>query len=158
INNNEVKLFKNVFQPDLKHPQTLAIIGLIQPSGSLIPVSEMQSRWFAQLMKGDKKLPTKQKMLSEIEEDIKAINDRYYASKRHTIQIEYIPYMDKLASYVGCKPNLFRIAITDVKLWFQLIFGPIMSYQYRLTGPNHWAGARDALLTYKQRFIAPFKC
>ncbi|RWS18949.1 dimethylaniline monooxygenase [N-oxide-forming] 2-like isoform X3 [Leptotrombidium deliense] len=39
-----------------------------------------------------------------------------------------------------------------------LIFGPIMSYQYRLTGPNQWAGARDALFTYKQRFIAPFKC
>ncbi|RWS20142.1 flavin-containing monooxygenase-like protein [Leptotrombidium deliense] len=56
----------------------------------------MQSRWFAQLTKGDQKLPTKQEMLSEIEKDIKAINDRYYASKRHPIQVEYIPFMDKL--------------------------------------------------------------
>ncbi|RWS20143.1 hypothetical protein B4U80_02826, partial [Leptotrombidium deliense] len=60
INNNEVKLYKNVLQPNLKHPQTFAIKGMIQVSGSFIPVSEMQSRWFAQLMKGDQKLPTKQ--------------------------------------------------------------------------------------------------
>ncbi|RWS19718.1 dimethylaniline monooxygenase [N-oxide-forming] 5-like protein, partial [Leptotrombidium deliense] len=89
--------------------------------------------------------------------DTKTVKSRYYASKRHTIQVAYIPYMDLLASYVGCKPNLFRIAVTDVKLWSHLIFGPSMSYQYRLTGPNQWIGARDALLNYKQRFMAPFK-
>ncbi|RWS23152.1 dimethylaniline monooxygenase [N-oxide-forming] 5-like protein [Leptotrombidium deliense] len=158
VNNNEVNLFKNVFQAALKHAHTLAIIGLCQPSGSFFPIAEMQSRWFALLMKGDIKLPKKEEMLKIIEEDTKAVKRRFYTSKRHTIQIGYIPYMDLLATYIGCKPNLFRIALTDVKLWFQLIYGPMMSYQYRLTGPNQWVGARDALLNYKQRFVAPFKC
>lgn len=50
--NNEVELYKYMFPPKLKHPHTLAAIGLIQAVGPAIPVSEIQSRWFVQLMKG----------------------------------------------------------------------------------------------------------
>lgn len=50
--NDKIDLFKSTFQPRLTHPHTLAIIGLIQPFGPLIPISEMQCRWFAQLMAG----------------------------------------------------------------------------------------------------------
>ncbi|RWS24687.1 hypothetical protein B4U80_09456 [Leptotrombidium deliense] len=155
--NNKVQLFKNTFQPNLKHPYTLAIIGLIQPIGAIFPIAEMQSRWFALLMKGKRKLPKKEEMLRIMDEDMKAIEKRYYSSGRHTIQVDFIPFMDLIATYVGCKPNLFRYAITDHKLWFQLLFGPCMPYQYRLTGPNQWDGARDAILNYKERYQAPFK-
>lgn len=40
---NDVQLYKYVFPPHLRHP-TLAIIGLIQPDGSLLPIAEMQVR------------------------------------------------------------------------------------------------------------------
>lgn len=52
IVDNRVELFKNVFNPRLNHPHTLAFIGLIQPLGAIFPISEMQSRWFAGLMTG----------------------------------------------------------------------------------------------------------
>ncbi|RWS19551.1 flavin-containing monooxygenase-like protein, partial [Leptotrombidium deliense] len=87
VSNNEVNLFKNVFQAELKHAHTLAFIGLCQPSGSFFPIAEMQSRWFAQLMKGDVRLPKKEEMLKIIEEDTKTVKSRYYASQRHTIQV-----------------------------------------------------------------------
>nr|XP_037271401.1 flavin-containing monooxygenase 5-like [Rhipicephalus microplus] len=49
VEDNQVQLYKYVFPPHLKHP-SLAIIGLVQPVGSLFPVAEMQSRWFAELL------------------------------------------------------------------------------------------------------------
>ncbi|RWS24930.1 hypothetical protein B4U80_04965, partial [Leptotrombidium deliense] len=157
VNNNKVRLFKNTFQPNLKHAHTLAIIGLVQPTGALFPISELQSRWFALLMKGERKLPKKEQMLKVVDEDINAMKNRYYDSNRHTIEVDYIEFLDLLASYVGCKPNLCRYAITDPKLWYHLLFSPCMSYQYRLAGPNRWEGARDAILSFRKRYSTPFK-
>lgn len=31
------------------------------------------------------------------------------------------------------------------------------AYQYRLTGPNAWTGARDAILSQQERILYPFK-
>lgn len=50
--NNEISLYKYTFSPSLHHPGTLAIIGFIQPIGPLIPISEMQARWFVEVLRG----------------------------------------------------------------------------------------------------------
>ena len=46
----QVDLYKYVFPPDLSHP-TLAVIGCIQPLGAIMPISEMQCRLAAGVMK-----------------------------------------------------------------------------------------------------------
>jgi hypothetical protein len=48
---SQVPLYKYVFPPDLPHP-TLAVIGLVQPLGSLMPISEMQCRWVSRVLTG----------------------------------------------------------------------------------------------------------
>lgn len=48
---NKVSLYKKVFPPNLERP-TLAIIGLIQPLGAIMPISELQGRWAVQVFKG----------------------------------------------------------------------------------------------------------
>lgn len=48
---NKILLYKKVFPPNLEKP-TLAIIGLIQPLGALMPISELQGRWVTQVFKG----------------------------------------------------------------------------------------------------------
>lgn len=48
---NKIPLYKNVFPPNLEKP-TLAIIGLIQPLGAIMPISELQGRWVTQVFKG----------------------------------------------------------------------------------------------------------
>lgn len=48
---NKVSLYKKVFPPNLEKP-TLAIIGLIQPLGAIMPISELQGRWATQVFKG----------------------------------------------------------------------------------------------------------
>lgn len=57
-------LYKFVFPPDCP---SLAVIGLIQPIGSLAPISELQSRWVAAVFSGQIKLPSKTEMLADIE-------------------------------------------------------------------------------------------
>lgn len=49
---NETLLYKHVFSPKLESPESLAIIGLVEPFGPLSPISEMQSRWFVALNTG----------------------------------------------------------------------------------------------------------
>lgn len=48
---NQIPLYKYVFPPDLEKP-TLAFIGLIQPLGAIMPISELQCRWATRVFKG----------------------------------------------------------------------------------------------------------
>ena len=52
VENNNVELFKYIFPPKLQ-PPTLAVIGCVQPVGSLNPISEMQSRLATRVFKVD---------------------------------------------------------------------------------------------------------
>jgi len=53
VSKNKVSLYKYVYPPALEHP-TLAVIGLIQPLGAIMPISEMQARWATRVFKGIK--------------------------------------------------------------------------------------------------------
>ncbi|KAF5909731.1 dimethylaniline monooxygenase [N-oxide-forming] 5-like, partial [Clarias magur] len=73
VTDNKSRLYKYVFPPGLEK-STLAIIGLIQPLGAIMPISEMQARWATRVFKGVSKLPSKCSMLKDIKmnEDIMA--------------------------------------------------------------------------------------
>ncbi|KAJ8300964.1 LOW QUALITY PROTEIN: hypothetical protein KUTeg_022483 [Tegillarca granosa] len=152
IQKNEVNLYKLIFPPNLEN--TLAIIGCVQPIGATIPISEMQSRVVTRVFKGIVKLPSKAKMWREIKNRHEQIARQYVTSQRHTIQVNYIGYMDELADMIGCKPNLLKL---DPSLAVQCFFGPCTSYQYRLTGPGAWSGAREAIMTSWERTFYPLR-
>uniref|UniRef100_F6T1Q3 Flavin-containing monooxygenase 5 n=1 Tax=Xenopus tropicalis TaxID=8364 RepID=F6T1Q3_XENTR len=154
--NNKIPLYKFVFPPYLEKP-TVACIGLIQPLGAIMPVSEQQCRWAVRVFKGLCTLPSQQDMLADIACKKKHMECRYVTSPRHTIQVDYVDYMDELASQFGVKPNLFHFLLTDPTLAWELFFGPCTPYQYRLTGSNKWKGARNAILTQRERIIKPTK-
>ncbi|XP_054020906.1 flavin-containing monooxygenase 5-like [Dryobates pubescens] len=153
---NQISLYKLVFPPDLEKP-TLAFIGLIQPLGPVMPISELQSRWATRVFKGLHKLPPLADMLADITQKKETMAKRYVKSQRHTIQVDYIPYMDELACQVGVKPNLLTLFLIDPKLALEVAFGPCTPYQYRLRGPGRWPGARAAILTQWQRVIKPLQ-
>lgn len=48
----ELTLYQHVFPPTLERP-TLAILGLFQTKGPIIPVVEMQARWATKVFAGD---------------------------------------------------------------------------------------------------------
>ncbi|XP_071421435.1 flavin-containing monooxygenase 5-like isoform X2 [Pithys albifrons albifrons] len=153
---NQLPLYKFVFPPDLEKP-TLAFIGLIQPLGAIMPISELQCRWATRVFKGLNKLPPRHNMDADIKQKKEIMAKRYVKSQRHTIQVDYIPYMDELACQLGVKPNLLTLFLTDPKLAMEVLFGPCTPYQYRLRGPGAWAGARKAILTQQQRIIKPLQ-
>ncbi|RMC08306.1 hypothetical protein DUI87_14547 [Hirundo rustica rustica] len=130
---NQIPLYKFMFPPDLEKP-TLAFIGLIQPLGAIMPISELQCRWATYIFKGLQGLPPPADMLAEITQTKQRMAERYVKSQRHTIQVDYIPYMDELASQLGVKPSLLTLFLTDPKLAVEVALGPCTPYQYRLRG------------------------
>lgn len=131
---NRVRLYKHIFIPNLKHPQTLGIMGLFQSVGAGIPCGELQGRYFAALNAGKITLPNRQTMEMDIDKKLRENKAKYYESERHTFQVNWIPYMDELASEIGVKPNIAKYFFTDFKLFYALLFGPAVPYQYRLIG------------------------
>ncbi|MGH0171711.1 UNVERIFIED_CONTAM: hypothetical protein FKN15_010222 [Acipenser sinensis] len=103
------------------------------------------------------KLPPEKTMLKDIENKKKAMAKRYVLSQRHTIQVDYIPYMDELAAQLGVRPRLGWLLFRDPRLGLQLLLGPCTPYQYRLCGPGQWAGARRAILTQWDRVAKPLR-
>lgn len=131
---NRVRLYKHIFIPSLKHPQTLGIMGLFQSVGAGIPCGELQGRYFAALNAGTVALPNRKTMEMDIEKKLREIEAKYYQSERHTFQVNWVPYMDELASEIAVKPPLLKYLFTDLKLFYALLFGPAVPYQYRLVG------------------------
>jgi len=90
---NEVRLYRRVVHPEI---EGLYFIGLIQPLGAIMPLAELQSRWVAGLLTGKMELPARRKMDKEIDAYQRAVRDRYVSSPRHTIQVDFHPYIEEL--------------------------------------------------------------
>ncbi|KAG3255487.1 dimethylaniline monooxygenase [N-oxide-forming] 5, transcript variant X1 [Ictidomys tridecemlineatus] len=153
---NKISLYKKVFPPNLEKP-TLAIIGLIQPLGAIMPIAELQGRWATQVFKGLKKLPSQSEMMADISKTQEEMAKRYVESQRHTIQGDYIDSMEEIAGLLGVRPSPLSLAFTDPKLALQLLLGPCTPAQFRLRGPGKWAGARKTILSTDDRIRKPMK-
>ncbi|XP_070817067.1 flavin-containing monooxygenase 5-like [Chaetodon trifascialis] len=151
-----LRLYMHVFPPALARP-TLAVIGFVHGLGSITPLAEMQARWATRVFKGLTDLPSQEKMQEEVDKDTETMHERYACSERTPIQVDYIPYLDSVAEQVGVRPNVLWLLIKDPRLALQVLLGPCTSYQYRLTGPGQWAGAREAILTQWERVYQPFR-
>ncbi|XP_023284966.1 dimethylaniline monooxygenase [N-oxide-forming] 2-like [Seriola lalandi dorsalis] len=151
----EMTLYKRLFPPSLQRP-TLAIMGLFQTKGPIMPIVEMQARWAVKVFTGLSHLPSKKKMLEVIESERKRNMNSYPCPRQAALQVDYIPYLDFMAKQVGVRPNFLILLLRDPVLWVKVVFGPCTPYQYRLTGPGQWAGARHAILTQWKRVAQPF--
>ncbi|KAK2907640.1 dimethylaniline monooxygenase [N-oxide-forming] 2-like [Channa argus] len=152
----ELMLYKRLFPPSLQR-YTLAIMGLFQTRGPIMPIVEMQARWAVKVFLGLCHLPSKDKMLANIESEKKRNMESYPCPRQAALQVAYIPYLDFMAKEVGVRPNFLTLLLRDPVLWAKVFFGPCTPYQYRLTGPGQWAGARHAILTQWERVAQPFR-
>ncbi|NXR11823.1 FMO4 monooxygenase, partial [Semnornis frantzii] len=147
-------LYKRIFPPQLEKP-TLAIIGLVQLTGSVMVGSEMQARWVTGIFAGWNKLPPTSTMLADVLKKKPPV--KRHPSERENLKISFISYIDEIASCAGIKPSVLRLLLTDPQLALAIFFGPCTPYQYRLVGRGKWSGARDAILTQWQRTLKPFR-
>jgi dimethylaniline monooxygenase (N-oxide forming) len=74
----------------------LYFIGFIQPLGPIMPLAEAQCEWVADLLEGRAPLPAGVEMESEIESEERKMRKRYVASKRHTVEVDFYPYLREI--------------------------------------------------------------
>ncbi|XP_013376079.1 PREDICTED: dimethylaniline monooxygenase [N-oxide-forming] 4 isoform X2 [Chinchilla lanigera] len=148
-------LYKRVFPPTLEKP-TLAIIGLISLTGSILAGTELQARWATRVFKGLCKIPPSHKLMAEAARKEQLIK-RGVIKDTSQDKLNYICYMDELAACIGAKPNVPFLLLKDPRLAWEVFFGPCTPYQYRLVGPGRWDGARNAILTQWDRTLKPLK-
>jgi hypothetical protein len=90
---NRIPLYRRVV--DAEHPG-LYFIGLIQPLGAIMPIAELQSEWVADILEGKVSLPEPGEMREVVEREDARMAKRYVRSPRHTIQVDFYPYMRTL--------------------------------------------------------------
>ncbi|HTT95133.1 MAG TPA: NAD(P)-binding domain-containing protein [Solirubrobacterales bacterium] len=74
----------------------LYFIGFIQPLGPIMPIAEAQSEWIADLMTGRATLPPPAAMREQISAEEAKQAKRFVASKRHTVEVDFYPYLREI--------------------------------------------------------------
>ena len=98
---NEIPLYRRVVSPE--YPG-LYFIGLLQPLGAIMPLAEAQSEWIADVLEDKVRLPSPERMRHVIRRERARMARRYVASKRHTIQVDFEPYLRTLRRERGRGP------------------------------------------------------
>jgi dimethylaniline monooxygenase (N-oxide forming) len=87
---NDLPLFRRVWKPGIPN---LAFIGLLQPLGPIMPLSEAQGSWVADALTGRYALPSDDDMVREIDAEREQMFARYVKSRRHTMQVDFDDYL-----------------------------------------------------------------
>jgi cation diffusion facilitator CzcD-associated flavoprotein CzcO len=74
----------------------LHFIGFIQPLGPIMPLAEAQAEWVADLLSGRATLPAAAEMRREIASEEGKMKKRFVASKRHTVEVDFHPYLREI--------------------------------------------------------------
>jgi dimethylaniline monooxygenase (N-oxide forming) len=90
---NVLPLFRRVVPVDRPG---LYVIGLVQPLGPIMPLAEAQAEWVADLISGRAKLPPAAEMRKEIAVTEEKQRKRFVASKRHTVEVDFHPYLREI--------------------------------------------------------------
>jgi dimethylaniline monooxygenase (N-oxide forming) len=91
---NDLPLFRRVFHPELDN---VFFVGLLQPLGAIMPLSEAQGQWIAAYLRGEYALPPAVELRQDMEHERAKMFKRYVASKRHTMQVDFDNYLYAIA-------------------------------------------------------------
>jgi hypothetical protein len=87
---NDLPLFRRVFHPEIDN---VFFVGLLQPLGAIMPLSEAQGQWIAAYLRGEYALPAPATLREDMERERAKMFKRYIASKRHTMQVDFDNYL-----------------------------------------------------------------
>jgi cation diffusion facilitator CzcD-associated flavoprotein CzcO len=90
---NKLPLFRRVVS--VERPG-LYFVGFVQPLGPIMPLAEAQVEWIADLLSGRARLPEPAAMRREIAVEEEKQRKRFVASKRHTVEVDFYPYLREI--------------------------------------------------------------
>jgi hypothetical protein len=94
---NDLPLYLRTFKPGVPN---LFFIGLMQPLGAIFPIAERQAHLCGEYLSGRYRLPSEAEMKAEMDREREVMFRRYVKSKRHTMQVDFAPFMKRLAKEV----------------------------------------------------------
>ena len=131
---NWQNLYKKIYHPEL--PQ-IGFIGFARPDiGSMVPIAELQARYFAGISSGRLQFPEPaqlQKSIATDKEKIKKIKPLVY--EQVTGIVPHVAYLYELAELIGCRPSLLKLLTKPTALW-GVLFGTICGPHFRIHGPH----------------------
>ncbi len=92
---NDLPLFRRVFHPDV---EKLYFVGLLQPLGAIMPLASAQAEWIADTLTGAYVLPSASEVRADMERERRIMFERYVASARHTMQVDFDDYLRDLGA------------------------------------------------------------
>ena len=143
---NPRNLYKHIFHPEAD--DSLAFIGFTRPLQGGIPViSEMQSRYVAQVFNKKTTLPDKEEMNKTIMRDKQRDEEEFFVTPHVKGLVNYSHYMEDLAQLVNCCPEVSLFG--DARLYYKLFFAPHLAIQYRISGSHALTEeAKDFIRSY----------
>ena len=138
-------LYKHMLHPDVG--PGLAWIGYVRPGIGNIPAcAEMQARYLALLLSGERRLPSAEEMRRDIALNSARDQEQFPVdAERLGGLTDYMRFMEGVAGLIGCRPSLPRLALRDPRTAAKAFFGPLGGSQYRLRGPGADPDVRAAI-------------
>jgi dimethylaniline monooxygenase (N-oxide forming) len=129
-------LYARMLVPELG--TSIAWVGLVRPPVGGVPAcAEMQARYLALLVSGEKALPSLEEMRGDVR--LHAELDRWqfgHDAERLPTMADLFRFMESTAHEIGCRPPLGRLFLRDPRTALKVAFGPLSAAQYRLAGPG----------------------
>jgi len=128
---NPRNCLKHVAHPEVSN---FYLCGFVRPAFGNIPtIAEMQARWITQLILGRCKLPPKDEMCEQIENDRAWEENSYgYAGKKIKALTSYYRQMMDLATMIDAHPDYGQLLFTDPVLFMKIITGQFTGLTFRL--------------------------
>jgi cation diffusion facilitator CzcD-associated flavoprotein CzcO len=109
VTDNHIPLFKRMVQAD-PALHGLWFMGLAQSLPTLVNLAEQQSKLLLAYLTGRYALPDAMTMARVIAEDERKYQAHYYASRRHTMQVNFEPYVADLQREIASGAKRRRVA------------------------------------------------
>src|SRR5699024_1858873 len=90
VENNALPLWKRMVHPD--HPGLL-FIGLLQPVGPVMPLSEIQAKLAAKGILGHGEQPRRRDTVAQLAKHDRRNKKQFYSSPRHTMEVDFDHYL-----------------------------------------------------------------
>ena len=127
-------LYKHMIHPELG--TGVVFIGWARPTAGGVPAaSEMQSRYFALLCSGKRKLPEPVQLEKLIEREADFENDVFFGNPELRTLVHYNRFMIGMSKLIGCspwRPEILASPLLAYRVWAGSQVPPI----YRLFGPH----------------------
>jgi hypothetical protein len=93
VRDNVVPVWNHMLLPEIPN---LFFVGLFQPLGSIMQPAEAQAKLIADYLRGEVLLPDADTMHREMQAEDAAMRRRYVASVRHTMQVDFKPFLHRI--------------------------------------------------------------